>query len=121
MLADGQEAHVTQLMNSSATCFTNTSITKLIAGQGNNVIERIQLTNHVTKEVSYLPIDEVIISHGYECEASLIRNSPVQIRTADDSYIAGNAACETSVPGLYAAGDILKFDGKINLTCRYVP
>lgn len=34
---------------------------------------------------------------------------------ANDFFIAGNAHCESSVPGLYGAGDILTFDGKLNL------
>lgn len=33
----------------------------------------------------------------------------------DNHYIAGNAHSESSVPGLYAAGDILKYDGKLHL------
>ena len=33
----------------------------------------------------------------------------------DNYYIAGNATSESSVEGLYAAGDILKYEGKVNL------
>lgn len=32
-----------------------------------------------------------------------------------DYYIAGNSSSETTVPGLYAAGDILQHEGKVNL------
>jgi thioredoxin reductase (NADPH) len=111
----GHEAQVTQLMNGSAVCFFNTSITKLIAGANHKVIERVELTNHETGEVSYLPIDEVIINHGYERDTALLKNSEVNIEMTENYYIAGNAAGETSVEGLYAAGDILKHDGKLNL------
>ena len=37
-------------MNSSADCFFNTSITKLIAGDNHEAIEYVELTNHETGE-----------------------------------------------------------------------
>ncbi len=111
----GHEAQVTELMNSSAVCFFNTSITKLMASTNHEVIERVELTNHETGEISYLLIDEVIINHGYERDKTLLENSEVEIAIADDYYIAGNAASESSVDGLYAAGDILKHEGKLHL------
>ncbi|ARC30098.1 MULTISPECIES: NAD(P)/FAD-dependent oxidoreductase [Bacillus] len=111
----GHEAQVKQLMNSSAKCFLNTSITKLIAGDNHEAIEYVELTNHETGEVSHLPIDEVIINHGYERDITLLENSELDVAIIDNFYIAGNANSESSVDGLYAAGDILKHDGKLHL------
>lgn len=111
----GHEAQVKQLMNSSAECFFNTSITKLIAGDNHEAIEYIELTNHETGEVSHLPIDEVIINHGYERDITLLENSELDVAIIDNYYIAGNANSESSVDGLYAAGDILKHEGKLHL------
>ncbi|MNP03555.1 Ferredoxin--NADP reductase [compost metagenome] len=45
----------------------------------------------------------------------MLENSPLQIEIAEQYYIAGSAASESSVEGLYAAGDILKHDGKLHL------
>ncbi|MGM7722794.1 NAD(P)/FAD-dependent oxidoreductase [Metabacillus sp. Hm71] len=111
----GHEAQATQLMNSSADCLFHTSISKLFACKDHDVIERVELRNHETGEVSYLAIDEVIINHGYERDATLLKNSEVNISLADQYYIAGNAVSESSVEGIYAAGDILKHEGKLNL------
>ncbi|MEJ8545290.1 NAD(P)/FAD-dependent oxidoreductase [Brevibacillus borstelensis] len=111
----GHEAQVTQLMNSSAVCYFHTSITKLIASANHEEIESVELTNHETGEVSRLPIDEVIINHGYERDAGLLKNSALNIELVDDFFIAGNASSESSVPGLYAAGDILHHNGKLHL------
>ncbi|HDR7759261.1 NAD(P)/FAD-dependent oxidoreductase [Bacillus cereus] len=111
----GHEAQVKQLMNSSAECFFNTSITKLIAGDNHEAIEYVELTNHETGEVSHLPIDEVIINHGYERDITLLENSELDVVIIDNYYIAGNANSESSVDGLYAAGDILKHEGKLHL------
>ncbi|MGG3738405.1 NAD(P)/FAD-dependent oxidoreductase [Aeribacillus pallidus] len=111
----GHESQVSQLLNSSVTCFFHTSITKLIASKNREEIERVELTNSETGEVIYLPIDEVIINHGYERDATLLENSELNIKLADNYFIAGNAHGESSVPGLYAVGDILKYDGKLHL------
>ncbi|WP_175987894.1 NAD(P)/FAD-dependent oxidoreductase [Bacillus sp. Marseille-Q1617] len=112
---NGHEAQCAQLMNSSATCIFHTSITKLMADEDHERIERVQLTNHQSGEVSYLDIDEVIINHGYEIDASLLKNSSLDIKMANDFYIEGNSVSESSIDGLYAAGDILMHEGKVNL------
>ncbi|PGK47560.1 thioredoxin reductase [Bacillus anthracis] len=111
----GHEAQVKQLLKSSAECFFHTSITKLIAGDNHEAIEYVELTNHETGEVSHLPIDEVIINHGYERDITLLENSELDVAIIDNFYIAGNANSESSVDGLYAAGDILKHEGKLHL------
>ncbi|OOZ78643.1 thioredoxin reductase [Bacillus cereus] len=111
----GHEAQVKQLLNSSAECFFNTSITKLIAGDSHEAIEYVELTNHETGEVSHLLVDEVIINHGYERDITLLENSELDVAIIDNFYIAGNANSESSVDGLYAAGDILKHEGKLHL------
>jgi len=112
---NGHEAQVSQLLNSAATCFFHTTITKLIASSDHETIEQVELTNHETGDVIQLPVDEVIINHGYEQDTSLLVNSHLSIQMADHHYIAGNAKGESSIPGVYAAGDILKYDGKLYL------
>src|SRR5690625_6936614 len=87
----GHEAQVTQLTNSSVTCYFNTSITNLIACVNQEVIEHVQLTNHTTGEVTSLPVDEVIINHGYEQDTALLENSDLNIATTEKYFVAGNA------------------------------
>ncbi|WP_054950597.1 NAD(P)/FAD-dependent oxidoreductase [Numidum massiliense] len=111
----GHEAQVKQLLDSSAVCFFHTSITKLIASKGSKRFECVELTNHETGKVSYLTVDEAVINHGYERDTSLLENSSLDIEKIDDYFIAGTAHGESSVPGLYAAGDILTYDGKLHL------
>ncbi|MFZ0077322.1 MAG: thioredoxin reductase, partial [Exiguobacterium undae] len=53
--------------------------------------------------------------HGYEQDAELLSNCDLDLQQVDDFYIAGTASSESSVPGLYAAGDILSHDGKVHL------
>lgn len=111
----GHEAQVTNLLNSSVVCLYNTSITKLIANRDHEVIERVELKNSKTGEISYLPVDEVIVNHGYERDMSLLDKSEVKVERADNYYVAGNPSSESSIEGLYAAGDILMHEGKVHL------
>jgi ferredoxin/flavodoxin---NADP+ reductase len=112
---NGHEAQCAQLINSSATCLFHTSITKLMADEDHERIEKVQLTNHQTGEVTYLDIDEVIINHGYEIDASLLKNSSLNVKMVNDFYIEGTSTSDSSIEGLYAAGDILMHEGKVNL------
>lgn len=112
---NGHEAQVTQLLESSVTCYFDTSISKLIASENHDVIEYVALTNHKTEEVTHLPIDEVIINHGYERDGVLLENSKVDIKIAENFYVEGSSMSESSVEGIYAAGDILKHPGKLYL------
>ena len=111
----GHEAQVSQLMNSSVHCFLNTNITKLIASDERDAIEYVELTHQETGDIFLEAIDEVIINHGYEQDATLLQQSGLDIEMVDGFYISGSSASESSVPGLFAAGDILKHPGKLNL------
>lgn len=111
----GHEAHVTQLMQSNVESYFNTTISRLIASDDHTIIEKVELTNVDTGEKQIIEIDEVVISHGYEQDVSLKENSQLKLEMKDNYYIAGNSHCETSVPGIFAVGDIVSYDGKLNL------
>ncbi|RYG71373.1 NAD(P)/FAD-dependent oxidoreductase [Lentibacillus lipolyticus] len=112
---DCHESQATQLRNSSVVCFFHTAITGLIADETDEAIEQVELTNHETGAVNHLPVDAVIVNHGYERDTSLLENSDVDITIADNYFISGTANSESSLDGLYAAGDILMHEGKLNL------
>ena len=111
----GHESQVTQLMNSSVECLFHSSITNLIADESRTSIAKVEITNQNTDEVLSLAVDDVLVNHGFDQDASLLQNSELDPKLIDDFYIDGTATSETSVPGLFAAGDILKHEGKLNL------
>lgn len=111
----GHEAEVSRLMNSSVECLLNTTIEKLVAADNHEMIEKVVLKSiddHTTRE---LEVDEVIINHGFERDSDLLKNSPLNIELKDDFYVKGTPMSESSVEGLYAAGDILHHEGKLHL------
>lgn len=110
----GHEAIVDHVLNSSVECFLNTNMTKMIAEKDSDHIKEVELTTN-TGYKHYIPIDEVIVHHGYDREASLLQESTLPIEMIDDFFIAGSSMSESSIEGLYAAGDILKHDGKLHL------
>jgi len=111
----GHEAEVTRLFNSSVECLLNTSIEKLIAASDHETIEKVELLSGENGNKIQLSVDEVIINHGYERDKELTSNSGLNIEMADEYGIAGSPMSETSVPGIYAAGDILNHAGKLHL------
>ncbi|WP_028777989.1 NAD(P)/FAD-dependent oxidoreductase [Shimazuella kribbensis] len=109
------EAQRTQIKQSSIISLFHTSITKLMACKKQEAINCVELTNKATDAVSHLEVDEVIISHGFDNDNSLIHNSKINVELVDNYYIKGTATSESSIDGFYAAGDILMHDGKLNL------
>ncbi|MDA3129433.1 NAD(P)/FAD-dependent oxidoreductase [Aliibacillus thermotolerans] len=112
---NAHEAQVSQLLNSSVQCFFYTEITKLIPDGTGTIIEKVELTNNQTGEVTTLPVDEVVVNHGYKREQSLLEESKLNIEMVNEYFMKGNVFCETSVPGLYAAGDVIHYEGKVHL------
>lgn len=111
----GHEAEVSKLQNSTVQCLLNTTIEKLVASSDHETIRQVVLRDEDQEDKIYVDIDEVIINHGFERERELIENSPIPIEMASDITVAGNSMGETSVEGLFAAGDILEHDGKLRL------
>ncbi len=111
----GHEAHIAQLQNSRVHGFPKTKITKLFACENDERIKRVELTHQESGERTHLDIDDLIVNHGYDRDTSLIKNSDLTIDMEGEDFIAGNSHCETSVEGIYAAGDVLHYDGKLHL------
>lgn len=111
----GHEAEISRLQKSSVECLLNTTIEKLIAAPDHETIEKVVLKQSEDDTEFVLSVDEVIINHGYERDRDLLANSEVKIAMANEYNVAGTSMSETSIPGIYAAGDILHYEGKLHL------
>ncbi|MET4560304.1 thioredoxin reductase [Lysinibacillus parviboronicapiens] len=109
------EATIKEALAAGVQIECNTTITKLSANTDKTAIQLVTCENSKTKQSYTRQIDEVIVSHGYNREASLTFEESMTIPKKDNYYYEGKATGETTQPGIFAAGDILSFEGKIHL------
>ena len=104
------EHSVEQLMNSSVNVQTPYNITEFI-GDGDRinqvVLEQVKGEGSITKDV-----DAVIVNYGFISSLGPIKEWGLEI---EKNSIVGNSKMETNVPGIYAAGDVATYDGKVKL------
>lgn len=103
----GHEADIQKLENSSVEVIYHTVITGL---NGTDYIESVTLN-----DTEQLPVEEVIINHGYDNQDDLEKQSDVVLKRHPEFGLQGTSLGETSVPGIFAAGDAINYDGKVHL------
>jgi thioredoxin reductase (NADPH) len=73
------------------------------AFHGETALERLEVEDLATKERKVLPTDGVFIFVGMQPRTDLLKP---YLQLAPGGYVETNDSMETSVPGLYAAGDL---------------
>lgn len=112
----GHEAMQNILDTLNVQKFPNSKIVQLNSTKEDaNLINEVVLKNSETGETTTHRVDDVIISHGFERELTLLNDSDVTIKTVDDDYVYGEKNTCTSVPGIYACGDIVQHPAKVHL------
>ncbi|MDQ0229808.1 NAD(P)/FAD-dependent oxidoreductase [Metabacillus malikii] len=112
---DCHEAQLSKLDQFPLHKHLNTTIKKFVSTIDNTKIQSVILTNNETAEETSIAIDDVIISYGFERELTFIKESPLNIELVNDHFVKGTSKSESNIEGLFAAGDILNFDGKVHL------
>jgi len=103
------EHSVELLRNSSIDIRTPWEICSL---EGEDVLQSIQLKHCKTGEIIDVAADEVIVNFGFVSSLGPIHNWGLDI---EQNSVLVNSRMETSVSGIFAAGDITKYIGKIKL------
>jgi len=103
------EHSVENLMNSKVEIKTPYSIVELI---GEDQIEKVILEETKTGEREELEVDAVIVNFGFISSLGPIQEWGLEI---EKGSIVVNSRMETNIPGIYAAGDITTYPGKIKL------
>lgn len=104
------EHSVENLINSKAKVLTPHNPVRLI-GDGEKIIQ-IVLADAKTKEEVTIDIDALIVNYGFVSSLGPIKEWGL---TIDKNSIVVNSKMETNIQGIYAAGDIATYDGKIKL------
>lgn len=103
------EHSVEQLKKSSVRIVTPAEITALAGGDR---IERITVTDKKTGQTEELAADALIVSFGFVSSLGPISDWGLDI---ENGSIKVDTRMETSVPGIFAAGDITTYPGKLKL------
>jgi len=103
------EHSVENLMKSKVNVVVPTEIAAL---HGTDRIERVTLKNVATGEQTTVDTDAVIVSFGFVSSLGPIADWGLKI---EGGSIVVDSRMESSVPGIFAAGDITTYPGKLKL------
>jgi thioredoxin reductase (NADPH) len=103
------EHSVENLMNSRVEVLTFKEITAL---HGDDRIEKVTITDNKTGEVLEREVDAVIVNFGFISSLGPIANWGLDI---EKGSIRVDTRMETNIPGIFAAGDITTYPGKLKL------
>ncbi|MGC6587056.1 NAD(P)/FAD-dependent oxidoreductase [Paenibacillus sp. Dod16] len=103
------EHSVEQLMASKVNIITPTEITEL---HGEDTITKVTLSHIKTKETQEIEVDDVIVNFGFVSSLGPISEWGIAI---ESNSIVVDSRMETSIPGIFAAGDITTYPGKVKL------
>lgn len=104
------EHSVENLNNSKVNIKTPFIPVELISDQ--DKITAIVLENATDKSKEIIELDALIVNFGFVSSLGPIKNWGLNI---EKNAIVVNSKMETNIPGIYAAGDICTYDGKVKL------
>ncbi|MBH5319230.1 NAD(P)/FAD-dependent oxidoreductase [Paenibacillus sp. GSMTC-2017] len=103
------EHSVENLLNSSVKVITPTEITAL---HGDEQITKVTLSHVKTQEVTEIEVDAVIVNFGFVSSLGPIAEWGIEIQGGS---IVVDTRMETNIAGIFAAGDITTYPGKLKL------
>ncbi|WP_102028519.1 NAD(P)/FAD-dependent oxidoreductase [Salirhabdus sp. Marseille-P4669] len=103
------EHSVEQLKNSSVEIMTPYNPIQLI---GNEKIDKVELQKPKSDETITVEVDDLIVNYGFVSSLGPINDWGLEI---EKNSIVVNTKMETNIPGIYAAGDICTYPGKVKL------
>ncbi|MFC4404824.1 NAD(P)/FAD-dependent oxidoreductase [Gracilibacillus xinjiangensis] len=103
------ESSVDTLINSNVNILTPFVPEQL---NGDMKIDQVILKEVKGEKEITLDVDHVLVNYGFISSLGPIKNWGLEI---DKNSIVVNSKMETNIPGIYAAGDICTYPGKVNL------
>lgn len=103
------EASVQKLRESSVRIVTPYQVSSI---EGNGRVETVEIRNHDTGEAERLDVDEVVAALGFVAELGPLADWGMALSRR---HIVVDTTMATSVPRIFAAGDITDYPGKVKL------
>lgn len=104
------ESSVEQLKNANICIYTPYVVSNVCGNDSE--IESIEIKHIKTEEKMKVELDELICNYGFISSLGPIKNWGIEI---DKNSIVTDSTMQTSVEGVYAAGDIVTYNGKVKL------
>ncbi len=82
--------------------------------RGNGTVEQLIVENTATGETEEVPCEALITLLGFHSHLGAIADWGVELH-GKRQLLVNPMSMETSIPGIYAAGDVAGYDGKITL------
>ncbi|RXZ79586.1 NAD(P)/FAD-dependent oxidoreductase [Paenibacillaceae bacterium] len=103
------EHSIELLLQSKVNVVVPTEVTAL---HGEERIERVELTDVNTQATTLVDVDEVIVNFGFINSLGPIREWGLVV---EGGSLVVDTKMETNIPGIFAAGDITTYPGKLKL------
>jgi thioredoxin reductase len=101
---------VGEVQRSSVEILTNSQVSAIAGGAR---VESVEITHDPTKTARELPAQEVIAALGFTANLGPLLSWGIDI--VDRRHILVDTAMSTNVRGIYSAGDITEYPGKVRL------
>ena len=102
---------VKQLLNSNIEVLTFTELKEI---KGNSHLDGVIVVNSSTKEERELDVNSILCCIGFTPNLGPLKEWGLDLQA---SSIKVNNRMETNLPGIYAAGDVATYEGKLRLIC----
>jgi thioredoxin reductase (NADPH) len=79
---------------------------------GDEKIEKVVVTEAKSGELLEVEVDDVLINYGFVSSLGSIKDWGLEIK---NNSIVVNSRMETNIEGIYAAGDVCTYEGKVKL------
>lgn len=108
----GHEGSVLQMKRSPVEVLTPYEITALTPGASGEEIRVVTLSHIEGEGEREIEVDAVVVNHGYHVDLGFVGDGKYPLK---DNCILVNEGMETNVPGIFAAGDLVTYEGKLHL------
>lgn len=104
------EHSVEQLMNSKVSIKTPFQVKEVIGDE--NGVKKVVLQESKGEKEEVIECDSLIVNYGFISSLGPIKEWGLDIQK---NSIVVNSRMETNIPGIYAAGDVCTYEGKVKL------
>jgi thioredoxin reductase len=103
------ESSVAALLNSEVRVMTPYAVSQI---RGNGHIETVDVLNKESGQTETLAVDEVVAALGFVADLGDLKEWGLEF---DKRHIRVDERMQTNLPGVFAAGDVVEFPGKVRL------